>query len=95
MLQVQFHLVVEVLGDGVIEEGGDGVEDAHVDAVGDEQEPVAGVGAQVDDGLEVGLLVVLLQLLSSVAYLGQLFNNLTQCLNTLSRGSILHLFFQE
>ena len=80
VLQVLFHLVVEVLGDGVIEEGGDGVEDAHVDAVGDEQEPVAGVGAQVDDGLEVGLLVVLLQLLSSVAYLGQLFNNLTQCL---------------
>ena len=58
-----------MLDNGCIEEGGNGVEHSHVHAVGDQQENIARVGAEVLDGAKIGLLLILIVLfhfLSSV-----------------------------
>ena len=58
-----------MLDNGCIEKGGNGVEHSHVHAVGDQQENIARVGAEVLDGAKIGLLLILIVLfhfLSSV-----------------------------
>ena len=53
------YIVAEVFDDGRVEEGRDCIEDPDVHAVGDEEQYIAGVPAEVLDGLQVALLLAL------------------------------------
>ena len=60
------NLVVKVRDDGGVEEGGDGIEDTNIHTIGEEEEDVARIEAEVLDRGQVRFLsTVLLYILSS------------------------------